>query len=95
MVRVSPRKRSGLSTVDRTSAQKLARRPLNDDGGNMKTLLTLIGIIVLAAGLFFMAQGAGYIQWPAESFMVSQFQWVYYGGGIALVGLLLIILARR
>jgi hypothetical protein len=61
----------------------------------MKALLTIIGLLVLAAGLFFMGQGAGYIQWPAESFMVSQFQWVYYGGGIALVGLVLLIIAAR
>ena len=58
-------------------------------------LLTLIGIILLAAGLLFMGQGSGYIQWPAESFMISQIKWVYYGGGIAVVGLLLILIARR
>ncbi len=61
----------------------------------MKPLLTFAGFFLLAMGLFWMAQGAGYIRWPASSFMISQFQWVYYGGGTALVGLLLIILARR
>jgi len=64
-------------------------------GGKMKMLLTLIGIILLAAGLLFMGQGSGYIPWPAESFMISQIQWVYYGGGIAVVGILLMIVARR
>jgi hypothetical protein len=58
-------------------------------------LLALIGIIALAAGLLFMGQGFGYIQWPAESFMISQTKWVYYGGGIALVGFLLLVIARR
>jgi len=61
----------------------------------MKMLLTFAGFFLLAMGLFWMGQGAGYIRWPAESFMISQFQWVYYGGGTALVGLLLIIVARR
>jgi hypothetical protein len=61
----------------------------------MKALLMLIGIIVLAAGLLFMGQGLGYIQWPASSFMISEIKWVYYGGGIAVVGILLIIIARR
>ena len=61
----------------------------------MRTLLMLVGIIVLAAGLLFVGQGSGYIPWPAESFMISQTKWVYYGAGIALVGLLLIVMARH
>jgi len=60
----------------------------------MKALLLLIGILVLAAGLLFAGQGFGYIQWPAESFMISQVKWVYYGAAIAAFGVLLIVLAR-
>lgn len=60
----------------------------------MKALLLLIGILVLAAGLLFVGQGSGYIQWPADSFMISRIQWVYYGAAIAVLGALLIILAR-
>ena len=61
----------------------------------MKSLLTLIGLLMLAAGVLFMGQGSGYIPWPAESFMISQTRWVYYGGAIAIVGLVLAILGRR
>jgi len=61
----------------------------------VKTLLTLIGIIVLLAGLVFMGQGSGYFPYPAESFMISQTRWVYYGAAIAVVGLLVIAFARR
>lgn len=61
----------------------------------MRMPLLLIGIIILAAGLFFMAQGAGYIRWPAESFMVSATRWIYYGGAIALVGFLIVLIAQR
>jgi hypothetical protein len=61
----------------------------------MKVLLTLIGIIALAMGLLFMGQGSGYIPWPASSFMISQTQWIYYGGAIAVIGLVLIVFARR
>ena len=61
----------------------------------MKALLLLIGIFVLAAGLFFVGQGLGYIQWPASSFMISDTKWVYYGAGIAFVGIMLIIIALR
>ena len=61
----------------------------------MKTLLTFAGFLLLAMGLFWMGQGAGYIRWPAESFMISQTKWIYYGGGIAVVGILLAVFARR
>jgi hypothetical protein len=61
----------------------------------MKTLLTVIGIIAVLAGLVFMGQGSGYFPYPASSLMVSQTRWIYYGGGIAVLGLLLIILTRR
>lgn len=61
----------------------------------MKSLLILVGVVGLAAGLLFIGQGAGYIRWPARSFMINEVRWVYYGGGIALAGLLLIVFARR
>jgi hypothetical protein len=61
----------------------------------MKTLLTFIGIIILLAGLVFIGQGSGYFPYPAESFMISQTRWVYYGAAIAVVGLLIIAFARR
>ena len=61
----------------------------------MKTLLLLVGIIICAAGLLFAGQGLGYINWPASSFMISELKWVYYGGGIAVVGILLVSMALR
>jgi len=61
----------------------------------MKTLLTIIGAALLAMGLLWAGQGAGYIKWPAESFMISQSQWIYYGGITAVVGLVVLIWARR
>ena len=61
----------------------------------MRTLLIAIGIILLIAGLVFMGQGSGYFPCPAESFMISQTRWVYYGAAIAVAGLLLALLARR
>jgi hypothetical protein len=61
----------------------------------MKALLTLIGIIALAMGLLWIGQGSGYIPWPASSFMISQTKWIYYGGALTVVGVVLIIFARR
>ena len=61
----------------------------------MRMPLTLIGVIFLATGLLWMGQGSGYIPWPAESFMISQTKWIYYGGAVAVAGLLMIVFARR
>lgn len=61
----------------------------------MQTLLTVIGVVLLLAGLVFVGQGSGYFPYPASSFMVNATQWIYYGGGIAVVGLLLIAWGRR
>jgi hypothetical protein len=61
----------------------------------MKALSMSIGITALAVGLFFIGQGLGYIRWPISSFMIGEIEWVYYGGGIAFAGFLLIVMARR
>ena len=57
----------------------------------MKTLLIVVGVILLLSGLVFMGQGSRFFPYPAESFMIGASQWVYYGGGMALVGLVLLI----
>lgn len=59
------------------------------------TLLLLIGIVLLAAGLLFVGQGWGLIRWPASSFMIDETRWIYYGAAIAVAGLVLIVLSRR
>ena len=61
----------------------------------MKSLLTILGIILLLAGLVFMGQGSRYFPYPAESFMIGAKQWIYYGGGIAAVGVVLLLIAWR
>jgi hypothetical protein len=59
----------------------------------MKSFLTILGIILLLAGLVFMGQGSRYFPYPAESFMIGARQWIYYGGAIAAVGVLLLVTA--
>ncbi|MGB7101778.1 MAG: hypothetical protein WBD95_23795 [Xanthobacteraceae bacterium] len=61
----------------------------------MQTLLTIIGIILLIMGVVFMGQGSGYFPYPASSFMINNAKWIYYGGGLAVIGLLLIVFGRR
>jgi hypothetical protein len=61
----------------------------------MSAALTLIGILLLIMGLVFIGQGSGYFPYPASSSMISQSRWIYYGGAIAIIGLILIVVARR
>jgi len=61
----------------------------------MQALLTVIGIVLLITGLIFMGQGSGHFPYPAESFMIGQTRWVYYGAAIAVAGLIVIVVARR
>lgn len=60
----------------------------------MHALLRAIGVIALIAGLALTGQGFRFFSYPADSFMTSETQWIYYGIGIAVVGLLLIIFSR-
>lgn len=54
-----------------------------------------VGLVLLISGLFFAAQGAGWIAWPPESFMVSRSPWIGYGLGIAAAGTALIWTATK
>jgi hypothetical protein len=61
----------------------------------MRTALLIIGILALVIGAIWVGQGTGTFPYPASSFMVKQTQWAWYGGGLALVGLVLIVVSRR
>ena len=61
----------------------------------MKTLLLILGIAALLMGLLWIGQGTGVIMWPRSSFMLDQRPWATRGAILAMVGLVLIILARR
>ncbi len=61
----------------------------------MKALIRVVGVMLVAAGILFAAQGASYVHWPAESFMLDQRVWVGRGFFLMLIGAALIITARR
>lgn len=61
----------------------------------MKTLLLILGIAALLMGLLWIGQGTGVIMWPKSSFMLDQRPWATRGAILTIVGLVLIILARR
>jgi hypothetical protein len=65
----------------------------------MKTLLLIVGIIALLAGLVWAGQGLDIITWhpagSAPSFMVNNRVWIYYGAALAVLGVLVIGWSRR
>jgi len=61
----------------------------------MKILLMIIGMLVFIMGILWIGQGLDYIKWPASTFMINQIKWAYYGGGLAIIGLLIIWFSRR
>jgi hypothetical protein len=65
----------------------------------MKTILFLVGLIAIAMGLIWVGQGMGYLTWtPAgmhPSFMIGDMHWTYYGAGLAVLGLLIVMYSRR
>ena len=61
----------------------------------LRTILTVLGVILFAGGVLWALQGAGVVMWPASSFMLKDQHWVIYGILTADFGLLQIFLARR
>ncbi len=63
--------------------------------GGLRTLLMVVGAVMFVMGIFFSLQGAGYIMWPADSFMLANHGWVTKGLIIALAGAAVHLFARR
>lgn len=61
----------------------------------MRIALTILGVLALLMGLLWIGQGLGYIHWPASSFMLDQRPWALRGAFLAVVGVILIVFARR
>lgn len=61
----------------------------------VRPVLMILGVLMALSGLLFIGQGLGYIHWPASSFMLDQRPWADRGAGIAVLGLVLILAARR
>ncbi len=61
----------------------------------LRPILTTLGVLATLMGLLWIGQGLGYIQWPASSFMLDQRPWADRGAALAVVGLLMILVARR
>lgn len=61
----------------------------------LRPSLTVAGVLLALMGLLWIGQGLGYVHWPRSSFMLDQWAWADRGAGVAVLGLLLILAARR
>ncbi len=61
----------------------------------VQTALLVVGILAVLIGLAWIGQGTGYFPYPRSSFMIDQMQWAYYGGILAIAGLIVILVSRR
>ncbi|MGO4566264.1 hypothetical protein AB4Z52_14555 [Rhizobium sp. 2YAF20] len=62
---------------------------------SLKFVLSIFAALLIVAGLVWAAQGSGYFPYPASSFMIDETNWVYRGAMTAMVGAVLLFLARR
>ena len=60
----------------------------------MRLAALILGIAALLMGALWIGQGAGFIHWPASSFMIDQRPWVIRGAILAAAGLILIAASR-
>ncbi|MCL9982032.1 MAG: hypothetical protein NBV60_02625 [Erythrobacter sp.] len=52
------------------------------------------GAFLCLMGLIWTLQGLGLLNWPANSFMIAQSQWVLYGALTAMLGAVLLLIAE-
>ena len=61
----------------------------------LRALLLVLGVLLIAAGGLWTLQGLGIVMWPAESFMLADSRWAYYGAATLGLGILLAWVALR
>ncbi|UUL83592.1 hypothetical protein [Sphingomonas qomolangmaensis] len=60
-----------------------------------RRILMIVGVAMALMGMLWIGQGLGIVRWPASSFMVDQRPWVLNGSILAVLGLVLVLVARR
>ncbi|WP_159975773.1 MULTISPECIES: hypothetical protein [unclassified Novosphingobium] len=61
----------------------------------IRIMAMILGLFAIAAGLLFVGQGTGLVLWPADSFMLADKAWAVRGAVLAVVGGIVVWLARR
>jgi hypothetical protein len=63
--------------------------------GILRAPLLIVGVLAILIGLIWVGQGTGYFPYPASSFMINQMPWFYRGVGLAVLGLIAVLISRR
>ena len=61
----------------------------------MRTAAFVAGILLLLIGLLWVGQGTGFFPYPSSSFMIGEMTWAYRGAGVALAGLIVMLISRK
>ena len=61
----------------------------------LRPILMVVGVLCALMGFLWIGQGLGYVHWPQSSFMLDQRPWADRGAALAVLGLVLILVARR
>ncbi|MEG8021989.1 hypothetical protein [Sphingomonas aerolata] len=61
----------------------------------LRPILMVVGVLCALMGFLWIGQGLGYVHWPRSSFMLDQRPWADRGAALAVLGLVLILAARR
>lgn len=61
----------------------------------LRTIFSILGVLIVLMGLVWIGQGSGYFPYPASSFMINQSPWMLRGALTTVAGVILIVVARR
>jgi len=61
----------------------------------IRKLLLATGVLAVLIGLIWIGQGTGIFPYPASSFMINQTPWILRGAILSLIGLAVVLAARR
>jgi hypothetical protein len=61
----------------------------------MRNAMTVVGALIVIAGLIWAAQGAGWFPYPRTSFMIDNSRWIWIGLATAAGGIAVSLLAQK
>jgi len=61
----------------------------------LRVIIAILGVLMVVLGLIWIGQGSGYFPYPAESFMINQTPWIYWGLLLTALGLIVLFVSRK